>query len=79
MPYTKVITSVHMYNKGYIIGACMPCAGNDIQTYRSHLIELERLVTEAKSAGLVSVVGDFNANIGLSNDKMNPEGVLIEQ
>lgn len=62
-----------------IVGVSMPCAGTDIPTYGSHLIELERLVTEAKSDGLVSVVGDFNAHIGVSNDKMNPEGVLIEQ
>ena len=65
-----------------VIGVYMPCAGTDIQAYGSHLIELERLVTEAQSTGLVCVMGDFNAHIGVQdgfNDSMNPEGVLIEQ
>lgn len=60
-----------------IIGVYMPCAGADIQAYGSHLIELERLVTEAQDIGLVCIVGDFNAHIGVS--EKNPEGVLIEQ
>jgi hypothetical protein len=63
----------------------MPCAGTDIQAYGSHLIEMERLVTEAQSAGCVCIMGDFNAHIGLNdgvcskNDKINPEGLLIQQ
>ena len=60
-------------------------AGTDIQAYGSHLIELERFVTEAQSAGCVCIMGDFNAHIGLKdgvsskNDKINPEGLLIQQ
>ena len=60
-------------------------AGTDIQAYGSHLIELERFVTEAQSAGCVCIMGDFNAHIGLKdgvsskNDKISPEGLLIQQ
>ena len=60
----------------------MPCAGTNIQAYGSHLIELERLVTEAQGAGLVCIAGDFNAHIGVLNgvnDKTDPEGLLIQQ
>ena len=57
-------------------------AGTDIQNYGSHFIELERLVTEAQSAGCVCTVGDFNAHIGLKDgvsSKINREGLLIQQ
>lgn len=65
-----------------VIGVYLPCAGSNIQAYGSHLIELERLVTEDQTAGLVYIVGDFNAHTGVldgvysQNNDINPEGLL---
>ena len=50
-----------------------------------HLIELERLVTEAHQCGLVVVLGDFNAHMdhlgGVcgSSGSPNPHGLLVKE
>ena len=47
-----------------VLGVYLLCADQGLQVFCEHLIELERLVTEAQQCGLVVVLGDFNAHLG---------------
>ena len=68
-----------------ILGVYLPCADQGIHVFSDHLIELERLVTEAQHHGLVAVLGDFNAHLGClggvrgSGHNPNPQGLLIKE
>ena len=42
----------------------MPCSDQDLECYRDHLIQLERVVSESSLLGPVVVLGDFNAHLG---------------
>ena len=63
----------------------LPCADLGMQVFCDHLIELERLVTEAQQCGLVVVLGDFNAHLGHlggvcgSSGIPNPHGLLVKE
>ena len=47
-----------------VLSVYLPCADQGLQVFCEHLIELQRLVTEAQQCGLVVVLGDFNAHLG---------------
>ena len=42
----------------------MPCSDQDLECYRDHLIQLERVVSESSLLSPVVVLGDFNAHLG---------------
>ena len=68
-----------------ILGVYLPCADQGMQVYCDHLVELERLVTEAQQYGLVMVLGDFNAHLGHlggsrgSGSAPNPQGLIVKE
>lgn len=67
-----------------ILGVYLPCAGQGLETYCEHLIELERLVSEGQRLGPVLIAGDFNAHLGplggtRGQDNPNQEGIILKQ
>lgn len=42
-----------------VIGVYLPCLDLGVDCYREHLLELERVVSEARLLGPVTVLGDF--------------------
>ena len=56
-----------------VIGVYLPCLNLGVDCYREHLTELERVVSESRLLGPVTVLGDFNAH--LEAGRQNLQGV----
>ena len=46
-----------------VIGVYLPCLDLGVDCYREHMKELERVVSESRLLGPVTVLGDFNAHL----------------
>ena len=47
-----------------VIGVYLPCLDLGVDCYQEHMKELERVVSESRLLGPVTVLGDFNAHLG---------------
>ena len=47
-----------------VIGVYLPCLDLGVDCYLRHMQELERIVSESRLLGPVTVLGDFNAHLG---------------
>ena len=63
-----------------VIGVYLPCLEQGVDSYREHLVELERIVCELRLLGSVPILGDFNAHLGGENcpGDQNLQGVLLQ-
>ena len=66
-----------------VIGVYLSCIDQGMEEYRKHLVELERVISEAEQIGSVVVLGDFNAHLGVLGGcrgigEANQQGVLLE-
>lgn len=59
-----------------VIGVYLPCLDLGADCYREHLTELERVISESRLLGAVTVMGDFNAH--MNAEKQNLQGVLLQ-
>ena len=62
-----------------VIGVYLPCLDLGIDRHREHLKELERVVSESRLLGPVTVLGDFNAYLGGWECQQNIQGVLLQE
>ena len=46
-----------------VIGVYLPCLDQGVDCYREHMKELERVISESRILGPVTVLGDFNAHL----------------
>ena len=64
-----------------VVGVYLPCLDQGVDCYRDHLVELERVISDAQQMGSVCVLGDFNAHLGggRCDSEQNLQGVLLQE
>ena len=64
-----------------VIGVYLPCLDQGVDYYREHLVEPERVISDAQQIGSVCVLGDFNAHVGgvRCASEQNLQGVLLQE
>ena len=62
-----------------VIGVYLPCLDQGVDCYREHLQELERLISESRLLGPVTLLGDFNAHLGGLESQQNVQGLLLQE
>ena len=77
--------SIHLPDKILtVLGVYLPCASQKFESYREHLMELERIVSECQQVGQVLIAGDFNAHLGTlggprGEGEPNLHGLLVKE
>ena len=62
-----------------VIGVYLPCLDQGVDCYREHMKELERVISESRILGPVTVLGDFNAHLGSWECQQNMQGMLLQE
>ena len=62
-----------------VIAVYLPCLDLGVDCYREHMKELEKVVSESRLLGPVTVLGDFNAHLGGWECEQNMQGVLLQE
>lgn len=66
-----------------VIGGYLPCLDQGVDCYRDHLVELERVISDAQQIGSVCVLSDFNAHLHVGGvrcaSEQNLQGVLLQE